>query len=187
MFLTQCESTILSGSSKVFTRLASVGTFHGLMILDTHDNLHHCAPLFRGVDPAPLFDWLQNCRDVESGTKVEFAGNKLFAKALRLDTGARDACKWESHREYVDLQYILGGGEVIEWAPAAKLVADGAYDEKTDFQFYAPAEADALLSMQDGLFAFLFPSDGHKPLVSDGNNRQIHKVIAKIHKSLLLV
>jgi beta-galactosidase beta subunit len=41
--------------------------------------------------------------------------------------------------------------------------------------------------MQDGLFTFLFPSDGHKPLVSDGNNRQIHKVVAKIHKSLLLV
>ena len=66
-------------------------------------------------------------------------------------------------------------------------MADGAYDEKTDFQFYAPAGADALLSMQDGLFTFLFPSDGHKPLVSDGNNRQIHKVVAKIHKSLLLV
>ena len=175
MFSIRCESTILSGSSDDF------------MILDTHDNLAQYTPLFRGLDPTPLFAWLRNCRDVGCDTKVEFAGNKLFAKALRLDTRARDACKWESHREYVDLQYILGGGEVIEWAPAAKLVADGAYDEKTDFQFYAPAEADALLSMQDGLFAFLFPSDGHKPLVSDGNNRQIHKVIAKIHKSLLLV
>jgi YhcH/YjgK/YiaL family protein len=175
MFSIRCESTILSGSSDDF------------MILDTHDNLAQYTPLFRGLDPTPLFAWLRNCRDVGCDTKVEFAGNKLFAKALRLDTRARDACKWESHREYVDLQYILGGGEVIEWAPSAKLVADGAYDEKTDFQFYAPAEADALLSMQDGMFAFLFPSDGHKPLVSDGNNRQIHKVVTKIHKSLLLV
>jgi len=157
------------------------------MILDTHDNLRHYAPLFRDVDPTPLFDWLLNCRDVESGTKVEFAGNRLFAKALRRDTGARDAFRWETHREYVDLQYILGGGEVIEWASAAKLVPNVAYDEKTDLQFHASAEADALLSMQDGLFTFLFPSDGHKPLVSDGNNRQIHKVIAKIHKSLLVL
>ena len=157
------------------------------MILDTHDNLRHYAPLFQGVDPTPLFDWLLNCRDVESGTKVEFAGDKLFAKALRQDTGARGDFKWETHREYVDLQYILGGGEVIEWAPAAKLSANVAYDEATDFQFYAPAEADALLSMQDGLFTFLFPADGHKPLVSDGVNRQIHKVIAKIHKSLMVI
>jgi uncharacterized protein, YhcH/YjgK/YiaL family len=157
------------------------------MILDAHNHLRHYASLFRGVEPTPLFDWLQNCRDVESGTKVEFAGDKLFAKVLRQDTGARDAFKWETHREYVDLQYILGGGEVIEWAPAAKLVADVRYDEKTDLQFHAPAEADALLNMQDGLFIFLFPADGHKPLVSDRENLQIHKVIAKIHKSLLVL
>ena len=167
MFSIRCESTILSGSSDDF------------MILDTHDNLAQYTPLFRGLDPTPLFAWLRNCRDVGCGTKVEFAGNKLFAKALRLDTRARDACKWESHREYVDLQYILGGGEVIEWAPAEKLSADAAYDVAADLQFYAPAAADALLAMRDGLFVFLFPGDGH--------NRQIHKIVAKIHKSLLVV
>jgi YhcH/YjgK/YiaL family protein len=157
------------------------------MILDTHDNLHRYAGIFRGVDPQPLFEWLKTCRDVPLGEKVEFAGDKLFAKTMRLDTGARDAFKWETHREYIDLQYILGGGEVIEWSPAAKLVADVAYDEKTDFQFYAPADADALLRMQDGLFTFLFPADGHKPLVADGANHHIHKAIAKIHKSLLVI
>jgi YhcH/YjgK/YiaL family protein len=157
------------------------------MILDTHDNLHNYAGIFRGVDPQPLFHWLKTCRDVPPGQKVDFAGEKLFAKTMRQDTGSREAFKWETHREYIDLQYIVGGGEVIEWAPAAKLVADAAYDEKTDFQFYAPATADALLNMQDGLFTFLFPADGHKPLVADGSSRYVHKVIAKIHKSLLVI
>ena len=175
MFSTQCESTILSGSSD------------DIMILDTHNNLPHYAPLFRGVDPAPLFTWLRNCREVGGDTRVEFAGDKLFVRVLRRDTGARESFKWETHREYVDLQYILGGGEVIEWAPAEKLSADAAYDVAADLQFYAPAAADALLAMRDGLFVFLFPGDGHKPLVSDGHNRQIHKIVAKIHKSLLVV
>ena len=157
------------------------------MILDTHDNLYRYAGIFRDVDPQPLFDWLIACRDVPPGQKTDFAGDKLFAKTLRQDTGARDDFKWETHREYIDLQYILGGGEIIEWAPAAKLTADVAYDEKTDFQFYAPAAADESLVMSDGLFVFLFPTDGHKPLVADGTNRFVHKVIAKIHKSLLLV
>jgi biofilm protein TabA len=157
------------------------------MILDTHDNLPHYAGLFRDVDPQPLFQWLQTCRDAPLGEKVEFAGDKLFAKTMRLDTGAREAFKWETHRDYVDLQYIVGGGEVIEWAPAAKLVPDVAYDTKTDFQFYAPAEADVLLPMTDGLFVFLFPADGHKPLVANGADRHVHKVIAKIHRSLLVI
>ncbi|MFM8682638.1 MAG: hypothetical protein ACKOEG_02470, partial [Chthoniobacterales bacterium] len=29
------------------------------MILDTHDNLHRYAGIFRDVDPQPLFDWLK--------------------------------------------------------------------------------------------------------------------------------
>jgi YhcH/YjgK/YiaL family protein len=157
------------------------------MILDTHDSLPHYAGIFRGVDPQPLFDWLKICRDVPLGEKIEFAGDKLFAKTMRLDTGAREAFKWETHREYIDLQYIVGGGEVIEWAPAAKLVPDGAYDPKTDFQFYAPAAADALLPMTDGLFVFLFPADGHKPLVANGADRHVYKIIAKIHRSLLVI
>ncbi|NBO94098.1 MAG: DUF386 domain-containing protein, partial [Planctomycetia bacterium] len=147
------------------------------MILDTHDNLKHYAGIFRDVDPQPLFDWLKTCRDVAPGQKIDFAGDKLFAKTMRLDTGSRENFTWETHREYIDLQFIVGGGEIIEWAPAAKLAADVAYDEKTDFQFYAPAAADALLTMQDGLFTFLFPADGHKPLVADGTNRYVQKAI----------
>ena len=157
------------------------------MILDTHDNLHRYAGIFRDVGPQPLFDWLKTCRDVPPGQKVDFAGDKLFAKTLRQDTGERDAFKWETHREYIDLQYIVGGGEIIEWAAASKLTADGAYDEKTDFQFYAPAAADELLAMTDGLFVFLFPQDGHKPLVGNGVDPFVHKVIAKIHRSLLVI
>lgn len=157
------------------------------MILDTHNNLARYAGIFQNVDPKPLFDWLKTCRDVPPGQKIDFAGDKLFAKTMRQDTGPRDNFKWETHREYIDLQYIVGGGESIEWAPAAKLTPDVAYDEKTDFQFYAPADADALLAMTDGLFVFLFPSDGHKPLVSNGQDGFVQKVIAKIHRSLLVI
>jgi biofilm protein TabA len=157
------------------------------MILDTHDNLYRYAGIFRDVDPQPLFEWLKSCRDIPPGQKVDFVGDKLFAKTLREDTGRGEGLKWEAHREYIDLQYIVGGGEVIEWVPAAKLTVEVAYDEKTDCQFYAPTAADALLMMQDGLFTFLFPADGHKPLVADGLNHHVHKVVAKIHKSLVVI
>jgi YhcH/YjgK/YiaL family protein len=157
------------------------------MILDTHDNLHRYAGIFRDVDPQPLFEWLKACRDIPPGQKVDFVGDKLFAKTLREDTGRGEDLKWETHREYIDLQYIVSGGEVIEWAPAAKLTAEVAYDEKTDCQFYAPTAADVLLRMQDGLFTILFPADGHKPLVADGLNHHVHKVVAKIHKSLVVI
>jgi len=155
------------------------------MILDTHDNLHHYTSIFRGVDPQPLFDWLKTSREVSLGDKVEFAGDKMFAKSLRFETGARDALKWETHREYIDLQYIVGGGEVIEWAPAAKLVADAPHDFSSDVQFYGSAEGDVLLPLSDGFFVFLFPRDAHRPLVSNGADQHVHKIIVKIHRSLV--
>ena len=80
------------------------------MILDTHDNLSRYAGLFRDVDPKPLFEWLKTCRDVPPGQKVDFAGDKLFAKTLRQDTGSRDAFKWETHREYIQTLEDSRGG-----------------------------------------------------------------------------
>lgn len=157
------------------------------MILDTHDRLPSHAPLFRGVEPARLFDWLRACGDAEPGTKVEFDGDRLFARVLRQDTGSRDAFRWETHREYVDLQYIVEGGEIIEWAPAGVLTPDGDYNAATDFQFYAPVPAPVSLAMTPGLFVFLFPSDAHKPLVSNGRDAFVKKAIAKIHRSLLVL
>lgn len=157
------------------------------MILDTRDNMRHYAPLFRGIDPTLLFDWLPGARGIESGGKVNLEGEKLFARVMRQDTAPRDACRWEAHREYVDLQYILGGGEIIEWAAAVKLVADRPYDDAADLQFYADAPADVLLPMREGLFVFLFPDDAHKPCVADGRNGFVHKVVVKIHRSLLAI
>lgn len=157
------------------------------MILGTHDELTSHAGLFRGADPQPLFRWLETCRDLEHGTKVDFLGDKLFARVLRQETAPRDKCRWETHRQYVDLQFILGGGEFIDWAPRTGLTVDGSYDEAADVQFYGPAEAEVSLPMSDGLFVFLFPADAHRPLVADGNNGHIHKVVAKIHRSLLLI
>lgn len=157
------------------------------MIIDTHDHLARYGALFRDVDPEGLFSWLKMCRDIPSGQKVEFCGEKLFVKTLRHDTAERGALRWESHREYVDLHYIVGGSEVVEWAPVAKLVPDGSYDAGEDVQFYGEAAADMAPLMVDGLFAFLFPEDGHKPLVANGKDRFVQKAVAKIHRSLLLI
>ena len=157
------------------------------MILGTHDELERHAALFRGADPHVLFRFLRTCGELEHGTRVDILGDKIFVRVLSKETTPRADCRWETHREYVDLQFILGGSEFIDWSPSRKLLADGGYDEAADVQFYGPAEADISLPMQEGLFVFLFPSDAHRPMVADGVNRHVHKAVAKIHKSLLLI
>jgi biofilm protein TabA len=157
------------------------------MILDTHDNLPRYASLFRRTGAEGVFSWLRACRDLPPDTRHEFAGNKLFATILRLESVKREAARWETHREYVDLQYIICGGEVIDWTPAAKLAAFGTYDGEKDVQFYTTAPADVALPMVEGLFVLFFPADAHRPMISNGSDRFIHKAVVKIHKSLLFL
>lgn len=155
------------------------------MVLEARDNLLAYSPLFRGVDPGALFAWLLRSPEFVPGTTIEFAGDKLFAKVLELETGAKENFRWETHREHVDLQFILAGGEIIGWRPSASLVAEGGYDSASDVQFYADAQAAAEFAMRPGLFAFFFPTDAHKPCVSDGAHGRVLKVVVKIHRSLM--
>lgn len=158
------------------------------MILDTSDNLHRYSALFCGFDPAALFDWLdQGCRNTEAGEKVHFCGELVFARAHLFDTLPSEEGQWESHREYVDLQYILSGGEMIEWAPVSDLLPSGSYDEAADVQFYAPAAARVVLPLKDDMFVFLSTRDAHKPIVSDGLNASVRKIVVKIHRSMMLI
>jgi biofilm protein TabA len=157
------------------------------MILDTHDNLPRYASLFRGADAEEVFAWLRVCRDLSPEIRHEFAGDKLFATILRRETLQREAVRWEAHREYVDLQYIIGGGEVIDWAPATGLSAVGDYDADKDVLFYTASPADVSLPMIEGWFAFFFSSDAHRPMISNGSDRLVHKAVVKIHKSLLVL
>lgn len=155
------------------------------MILDTHDNLARYTSLFHGVDPSDLFLWLRSCRKVAPGTKVDFLGDQLFVRMLRPETVPREIMRWETHREYVDLQYIVGDGELIEWAPMSRLIPSGDYDPVKDVQFYADYDPSLRLVMTPGLFVIFTSTDAHKPQVADGRNCFVHKAVVKIHRSLL--
>jgi biofilm protein TabA len=157
------------------------------MLLDTHDNLPRYASLFCGVDPSELFRWLRDCETIDPGTEVDFLGDKLFVRMLRPATCSRENMRWETHREYVDLQYIVGGGELIEWAPVSQLATSGGYDPVKDVQFYAEYEPSQTLVMPPGLFVFFTSTDAHKPQVADGTNSFVHKAVVKIHRSLFAI
>lgn len=155
------------------------------MILDARDNLRQYRSLFRGADPDPLFEWLLGPSEFVPGSSLAFAADRLLAKVLDLETGPAQGFRWETHRDHVDLQFILGGGEIIAWSPRATLLELGVYDASSDVQFYSDAPPVAQLSMRPGLFAFFSPTDAHKPCVSDGTHGRVLKVVVKIPRALV--
>lgn len=113
-------------------------------------------------------------------------GDAMFANVHGYATKPRAACRYESHRRYIDLQYCISGGEVIEWHPAGALKATDAYDPLKDVIHYAaPAASDASLCLVPRSFAIFFPSDGHMPKIASRIDTRVDKLVIKIDQELL--
>ena len=92
----------------------------------------------------------------------------------------------EYHRDFVDLQTLLGGTEYIYYCPTAGLKEKTAYDAGGDYGLY---EFDAFQStcckLEPGNFAIFFPEEGHMPCIACSDTPEpVKKVVLKLHRSL---
>ena len=120
---------------------------------------------------------------------TELKGTRQILNVHEYETLPREECRFEHHHHTVDLQYIISGGERIDWAPAWELEPDGDYLEHKDFQYLLPpaGPADELsnIHLTAGYFAIFFPADAHRPKISDGVHKGVYKAVVKIDLSLL--
>jgi YhcH/YjgK/YiaL family protein len=133
------------------------------------------------------FNWIKRFASVQPPGTVEIRQERMYANVHSYETRPRENCRYESHRVYVDLQYCISGGEIIEWCPVKVLTMENAYNVEKDVTHYQlPAQPEASFAMSAGSFAIFFPEDGHLPKVSDGRNPQVGKLVIKIDQALLL-
>lgn len=146
--------------------------------------------------PQPVWqtalDWLkENSEKLASPTggtdgEYEIEGRDLFAIVQTIEPQTRDKCIFEAHKNYIDLQYCISGGELIEWAPVETLTPKGEFLTEKDYGHYlAPEKASSVL-MTPGTFGIFFPHDAHMPKISDGVHPQTKKVVVKILLNSLL-
>jgi biofilm protein TabA len=112
---------------------------------------------------------------------VPIDGKQVYAILQRYRTAHSDAPKFEYHRKYIDVQYILSGEEVIGWAPAAEMTPSFNYDEQQDvcFGLMEPGKWSAV-RLGPGQLAVLWPEDGHAPRLAAGTPVLVRKIVVKI-------
>lgn len=109
--------------------------------------------------------------------KYPIAGDSVFASVTYGPNKAFDSTKWEAHRKYIDLQYVIEGQEKIGWAALASAQELVAYNDAKDVANY---RAEGSFAVADPTQFFLFfPQDVHRPniRVADGN---VRKLVIKI-------
>jgi YhcH/YjgK/YiaL family protein len=155
------------------------------MILGRIDQPDH-ASLRRHPVWEEAFAWINRCAASQQPGIVELQGKWMYVNIHGYETRPREACRYESHRVYVDLQYCVNGGELIEWNSLDGLVAKDGYNSEQDvIHHHTPAQPGALLRMTAGSYAIFFAEDGHMPKVYDSVNQRVNKLVIKIDRALI--
>jgi YhcH/YjgK/YiaL family protein len=91
------------------------------------------------------------------------------------------APKFECHRKYIDVQYIVSGEETIGWAPIELMSVTEAYDLEKDICFgIVPAGKWTPVFLEAGQLAVLYPEDGHAPRLAAGASSPVMKIVVKV-------
>ena len=128
-------------------------------------------------DAAFLFLKEHDLATITNG-KYPVDGDNVTASVTEDLSKDYEKTNWESHRKYIDLQYVIAGEEVIGVYPSAKATVTKEYDEKKDVVNYA-AEGKLYHSIPGAFFLF-FPSDAHRPNITPGGNKVVKKIVLKI-------
>ena len=113
--------------------------------------------------------------------KVEIDGDRVFAIVQRYETLTTDAPKFEFHRKYVDIQYIVSGEEVIGWMPVERMTITEAYDPDKDICFGTATQRKwSPVHLQAGQLAVIYPEDGHAPKLASSVSSSVVKIVVKV-------
>lgn len=149
------------------------------MIIDNIQNVER----YRYVHPgfAAAIDYLKNGAASDCTGKITLDGDKVFVLCQSYNTVPCSESKWECHRNYIDIQYIVSGTESMGWAPLTALPEDSVYNEAKDCCFASRDIAGAYLTAGSGDFCIFFPEDLHKPkCAADGESSYVNKRVIKI-------
>ncbi len=105
-------------------------------------------------------------------------GDNVFVSVTADSSKDFDKTNWESHRKYIDIQYVIHGEELIGVYPIAKATITKEYDEKRDAANYSAN--GKLYSAIPGTFFIFFPSDAHRPNITPGGNKIVKNVVIKL-------
>jgi YhcH/YjgK/YiaL family protein len=148
------------------------------MILTTLADADAISALEPGI--AAGIRWLRAFDPSLADGRHDVDGDEVFALVSTYPTGPATEKRFETHRVYLDLQYVAAGAERILHAPAEGLAVEVPYDEAKDIAFHAEPKASSSLLLRAGDLAVFHPADAHKPGCMAGGRDEVRKVVVKV-------
>lgn len=150
------------------------------MIFDTLEN---CA-LYYGVHARfeKAFAFIKQAVEEQLPVgKYEIEGKALYASVQEYNTKSEQEAKFEGHRNYIDIQYIVSGVETIEVVHISKAAVKTEYNAVKDVEFYENNEKAGKGVLEAGEYGIFLPDDIHKPgMAFGGVSLPVKKIVVKV-------
>lgn len=116
---------------------------------------------------------------VQDGSYI--LNNGVVANVMTYTTKPPQMTCYESHRKYIDVQYIVFGEELMFVENVSKLhnAITKEYDEEQDLIMYRYNNGNAII-LKSGEVVILYPSDAHRGAVAVGRPARIRKIVVKV-------
>jgi YhcH/YjgK/YiaL family protein len=150
------------------------------MILDTMAQAARYESLHKRFKKA--FDYIRNT-DLSSLAvgKYKIEGDDIFGLIQEYKTLSIDEKQFETHRNYIDIQYIISGEEMMGYTTPENLSVKTPYNPDKDCEFYHDSQMSECVAGA-GSYAVFFPEEPHKPgcTVTGKSVSDIKKLVLKI-------
>lgn len=150
------------------------------MVFDTLKNCAEYYSLHEKFEKA--FDFIKNATATELAVgKYEIDGKELYASVQEYNSKNPADGKFEAHKNYIDIQYIVSGIEAMGVMDISKATSKVAYNPEKDVEFYEDSEKAGCCVVEESEFGIFFPWDVHKPgLAFNGVSAPVKKIVVKV-------
>jgi YhcH/YjgK/YiaL family protein len=146
------------------------------MILDSLENYQLYSSINERI--AKGFDFLLHTDlDAIPSGKHDIEGDTIFALVQEYQTKPLAECKLESHKNYIDIQYVIRGEEFMGVTTKNNQTIVEVNEDK-DYTFYEGNTS--LVRVSKGMFTIFFPDDLHQPCVQTELASEVKKVVIKV-------
>ncbi len=138
------------------------------------------------------FAYIENLQDKNSSEYKSIVNTKVgecnkivldencFVLEQAYITKNKEDCLFESHKKYIDIQYMFEGDEIMEVENVNNLEVSSAYDEKLDYAKHFQSTTSSSLKIKETEMAIFYPNDAHMPCIKIDENKKIIKAVFKI-------
>ena len=144
------------------------------MIVCPFKDIGRYAPIIPGLEEAVKA--IAELTDLTPRTVPLSGGNKILIQEDTTKDG--NAQQVEAHREFLDLQYIIEGEELVGWAPLDTLTPADEYNPVKDKQMFT-GHVD-FMRIPAGYCYVVYPEDGHMPGSHLDTPKTSKKLIVKL-------